>query len=190
LSQVFSPVLKRENTAVLARETHKEVVTTIEEKTPIAITPEKRKARPYLKYAAIAIIALTFGGFGMSYYSNTVETHNKIAQEEANLKLESQIQEATFVIRNPLPTLTLTVEKKTGNYHIVAGAYRVEANSDKKVNQLLDKGYNARRIGKNKFGLHQVVYASYETRSEALKALWAIKSNDNRDAWLLVKKLD
>jgi len=189
LSQVFSPVLTREETTV-KREVYKEEVNAIEEKAPITISPEKRKARPYLKYAAVAFIALTLGGLGMSYYGNTVENHNKIAQEEANLQLESKIQEATFVINNPLPTLTLNVEKKTGNYHIVAGAYRIETNSTKKVNQLIDKGYNARKIGVNKFGLHQVVYSSYETRSEALDALWTIKNNDNRDAWLLVKKLN
>lgn len=190
LSQVFSPVVTRVNT-VIDRETYKEEVNSIEEKTPIAITPEKRKARPYLKYAAIALIALTLGGLGMSgYYVNTIETHNKIAQQEANSQLESKIQEATFVISNPMPTLILNIEKQTGNYHVVAGAYRIEDNSTKKVNQLLDKGYNARKIGKNKFGLHQVVYSSYESRSEALKALWTIKSNDNRAAWLLVKKLN
>ena len=190
LSQVFSPVIPRE-TVVVQREVYKEEVTAIEEKTPIAITSEKRKARPYLKYAAVALIALTLGGLGMSgYYINSIESHNKIAQQEANSQLESKIQEATFVISNPLPTLTLNVEKQTGNYHIIAGAYRIEENSTKKVNQLLDKGYSARKIGKNKFGLHQVAYSSYETRSEALKALWTIKSNDNRSAWLLVKKLN
>ncbi len=190
LSQVFSPLITREE-PVLIRETLKEEVKVIEEKTPITITPEKRKARPYLKYAAVALIALTLGGLGMSgYYVNTIETHNKIAQQEANSQLESKIQKATFVISNPLPTLTLNIEKQTGNYHVVAGAYRIEENSTKKVNQLLNKGYSARKIGVNKFGLHQVVYSSYESRSEALKALWSIKSNDNRDAWLLVKKLN
>ena len=190
LSQVFSPIVTREEPIIVARETYKEDVKIIEEKTPIAITPEKRKARPYLKYAALALIALTLGGIAMSgYYVNSIETHNKNAQQEANSQLESKIQEATFVISNPLPTLTLNVEKQTGNYHIVAGAYRIEGNSTKKVNQLINKGYSARKIGKNKYGLHEVVYSSYETRSEALKALWDIKRNDNREAWLLVKKL-
>ncbi len=190
LSQVFSPIISREK-PIMVRETHKEKVIAIEKQTPIAITPEKRKTKPYLKYAAVALIVLTLGGLGGSkYYVDSIETHNKIAQQEANLQLESKIQEATFVINNPLPTLTLNIEKQTGNYHVVAGAYRVEENSTKKVNELIDKGYSARKIGKNKFGLHQVVYSSYKTRSEALEELWAIRNNDNSNAWLLVKKLN
>lgn len=180
------------------RETHKEVVNDIEEAIPLTITPEARsvkdnaaKRRPYLKYAAIALVALTVAGFtGSKYYTNQVETHNQIAQEEANLQLDARVQEATFVIENPLPAATLTVEKPTGNYHIVAGAFRVEANSDKKVEQLRTQGYKARKIGKNRYGLHEVVYSSHTDRLEALKALRSIKRSHNREAWLLVKALD
>jgi len=183
LSQFVSPSV--------TREVYKEEVEELEKVIPITITPEKRKSKPYLKYAAIAVIALTIGGFGASnYYIGQIESHNQLAQEEAHEQLEQRIQQATFIIDNPLPAISLNVEKQSGRYHIVAGAFRVEANSDKKVGQLQRKGYNARKIGKNKYGLHQVVYSSYESRSEALKALRQIRYNHNRDAWLLVKKLD
>ena len=46
------------------------------------------------------------------------------------------------------------------------------------------------KLGANKYGLHQVVYASFETRLEARKALQNIKSTHNTSAWLLAKKLD
>jgi hypothetical protein len=85
-----------------------------------------------------------------------------------------------------LPAATLNIEKQSGNYHIVAGAFRVEANSDKKVKQLQALGYKARKIGVNKYGLHEVVYASYSDRLEALKALRVIKKENNKDAWLKV----
>ena len=76
LSQFVSPNVNRE--------VYKKEVEKIEKVIPIAVTPERRKARPYLKYAAVAIIALTLGGFGMSnYYVNDIEAHNRIAQEEA-----------------------------------------------------------------------------------------------------------
>ncbi|WP_452220591.1 HU domain-containing protein [Lacinutrix salivirga] len=183
LSQFVSPSV--------TREVYKEEVETIEKEIPIAFTPEKRKTRPYLKYAAVALIALTLGGFGVgNYYVNTINTHNQIAQEEANEQLEGKIQEATFVISNPLPAMTLQVEKQVGNYHIVAGAFRVEANSENKVNQLITEGFNARKIGANKFGLHQVVYASYTDRNEAINALRSIRSTSNPKAWLLVKDLN
>ncbi len=176
----------------ITREVYKEEVKAIEEVIPLVVTPEKRKSRSYLKYAAIALVALTIGGFTASnYYVNQIETHNQLAQEEANQQLEHKVQEATFVIDNPLPAATLSVEQKqTGNYHIVAGAFRMEANSDKKVNQLRTQGYKARKIGANKYGLHEVVYASYSDRLEALQALRQIKHEHNRDAWLLVKALD
>jgi len=183
LSQFMSPSV--------TREVYKEEVEALEEVIPITLTPEKRSAKPFLKYAAIALIALTIGGFTASnYYVNQIEAHNQLALEEANEQLEQKIQKATFVIDNPLPTVKLTVDKQSGRYHIIAGAFRVEANSDKKVRQLQDKGYKARKIGKNKYGLHQVVYSSYNNRFEALKALRKIRYNHNSDAWLLVKKLD
>ncbi|MFC4722932.1 SPOR domain-containing protein [Geojedonia litorea] len=175
----------------IAREVHKEKVVTIEKSVPVTITPEKRKSRPYLKYASVALIALTLGGFTASnYYVNQIEAQNQIAQEEANHQLDNKVQEATFVISNPLPAATLSIEKQSGNYHIVAGAFRVEANSDKKVKELQSLGYKARKIGANKYGLHEVVYASYSDRSEALQALRDVKREHNSEAWLLVKALD
>ena len=81
-------------------------------------------------------------------------------------------------------------KKQTGNYHVVARAFRVEANSDKKVNQLRELGYKARKIGKNRYGLHDVVYSSYDNRADAQRALFNIRLEHNQDAWLLIKKLD
>jgi len=183
LSQFVSPSVNRE--------VYKETVQEIEKVVPIAVTPEKRNSRSYLKYAAVAVVALTLGGFVASnYYVNNINTQNQIAQEKANQQLESKIQEATFVIENPLPAVTLNVKKQTGNYHIIAGAFRIEANSNKKLEELKALGYDARKIGQNKYGLHEVVYASYEDRLEALKALREVKRNHNPAAWLLVKELD
>ena len=175
----------------ITREVYKEEVEELEKVIPITLTPETRKTRPYLKYAAIALIALTIGGFTASnYYVNQIANDNEIAQDEANKQLDAKVQEATFVIDNPLPAATLTVEKITGNYHIVAGAFRVEANSDKKVGQLRNQGFKARKIGVNRYGLHEVVYSSHTDRIEALKALRLIKRTHNREAWLLVKTLE
>ena len=178
--------------ANITREVYKEEVEDIEKVIPLTVTPEKRKSGSYLRYAAIALIALTIGSFTASrYYTNQIDAHNQLAQEEANEQLDAKIQEATFVIDSPLPAATLAIEQKpTGSYHIVAGAFRVEANSIKKVNQLKAQGYKARKIGVNKYGLHEVVYASFEDRIEALQALRQIKREHNRDAWLLVKQLD
>jgi len=182
LSQFVSPSV--------TREVYKKEVEQIEKVIPLTVSPEKRKNRPYLKYAAVALIALTLGGFAASnFYVNQIETHNQLAQEEAIKQLDTKIQQATFSL-NPLPAITLNVTKQTGNYHIVAGAFRVEENCNKIISKLKKDGFNARKIGINKYGLHEVVYSSHETGKEALKAVRKIRKSHNKDAWILVKKLD
>lgn len=160
-----------------------------EAKAPLVLNPEKRSSKPFLKYAAVGILAIGISGFtGMNIYTNQVNEHNLAEQQKAASQLESQIQQATFVISNPLPPVTLKVAKQSGKYHIVAGAFRLEENAAKKVQQLKQEGYKARQIGANRFGLHQVVYSSYENRLEALKELRKVK-NSNPAAWLLVQDL-
>ena len=164
---------------------------TSEETTSTTVSKENRKTKPPVwRYAAVGVIAIGLAGFlGANYYSNDIKQHNIAEQQKAEKQIESQIQEATFVISNPLPEVTFKVARESGNYHIVAGAFREKENAAKKVIQLQDKGFNAREIGANKYGLHQVIYSSYEDRLEALKALRTIKSNENREAWLLVEEL-
>lgn len=183
LSSFSSPEIKRE--------AYRKTVESLEENSPIAFTPEKRKNRNWMKYAAVAVVALTVGGFLTSkYYLGQIEQHNIMAEQEAQQQLESRIQEATFVIENPLPAVTLELDRQSGKYHVVAGAFRVEANCDKKLEELRELGYSARRIGTNRFGLHQVVYSSFESRDEAQRALYEIRRNHNKDAWLLIQELD
>ena len=180
LSQIVTPTVNRE--------VYKQETKAIKKVIPIAVTPEKHTSKPYFKYAAIALIAI--GCFGASkFYVNHIKQHNQLAQEEATQQLDAKIQQATFNL-NPFPAITLNVTKQTGNYHIVAGAFRIEENCNKKVKQLKATGFNARKIGANKYGLHQVVYSSFKTRAEAKQALINIKKTHNKEAWLLAKKLD
>lgn len=176
-------------TGKVQREVYKEQVEGLEEKAPINFTPERR-IPSFLKYAAVAVVALGLGGVaGLNIYSHQVTEHNLAEQQEAQNQLLEQIQQATFVIDNPLPAVTFNVEKQDGNYHIVAGAFRVEENAQKKVDELRADGYKARLIGANKFGLHQVVYGSLEKRVDALKMLREVKQT-NSGAWLLVEELN
>ena len=192
LGQYTSPAISRTlyNEPVVATitEDSEEEETVI----PIAVATQPNKSyRHYLKYAAVAVLALTVGGFMASnYYEGQIDTHNQMAEAEAQDALNNKLQEATFVIENPLPAVTLNVTNQSCNYHIVAGAFRLEENSNKKLQELQDLGFHARKIGTNRYGLHQVVYASYETRSEAERALFGIKQSHNKDAWLLIENLD
>jgi len=173
----------------VSREVLKQQVADLEEKAPILFTPERRNSVPYLKYAAIGLLALGLSGFtGLKLYSDQVSNHNIAEQQTAESQLQQRIQEATFIIDNPLPEITFTVTNQSGNYHIVAGAFRVEENAHQKVEELRTDGYKARYIGENKYGLHQVVYSSYKTRRDAINALYSIQKT-NEGSWLLVQEL-
>src|SRR5690606_36716098 len=157
LSSFVSPAISRE-------EMKKDIVE-LEDKVPIAFTPERRKNPSYLKYAAIALLALSVGTVGYRYLNLQSLENMQMVQTQAQQQVEKNIQQATFFDSSPLqmPSVTLTVKKEPLKYHIVAGAFRVEENADKKVAQLQQQGYKASRIGKNKYGLHQVTYASFAT---------------------------
>lgn len=171
----------------ILREENRKRVIALEEK---AVSSGKRTSRPYLKYAAVGIIALGLSGFaGLNFYSNSITEHNLAEQLEANSQLEDQIQKATFVIESPLPAVTLKVAKQEGNYHIVAGAFRMEENADEKVEQLQKEGFPARKIEENQYGLHPVLFSSHTTKREAINTLWKIKRENNPGAWLLVKEI-
>ena len=179
----------------VTREVLKEAVTELEDKIPFIITPEERKKsnfRPYLKYAAIILLALSTGLTGFRFYSETA-TNQQLAREDAQEVISKNIQEATFFNADPmvLPTLNLEVTKKaTGRqHHIIAGAFRVRQNAEKKVNQLRRRGFtDASYLGVNACGLHQVTFASFTDPKEALTSLRRIKRTVSADAWLLSTK--
>ncbi|MCB0457024.1 MAG: SPOR domain-containing protein [Flavobacteriaceae bacterium] len=156
----------------------------------VALKPEKGKvAIPYMRYAAVGLLAITLGSLsGLKIYENQVEKYNFAEKQKADALVENQIQEATFVI-DAFPPLTLSIPKEKGKYHLVAGAFRVEENALNKVQQLQEKGFSAKLLGVNKYGLHQVIYNSYQDRLEAIKALQQIQLSENKEAWLLVQDL-
>jgi cell division protein FtsN len=107
--------------------------------------------------------------------------------EQQDIKT-NQIQQATFVIDTPLPTIKLETSVFPKNYFVIAGAFRNENNAIKKVKELKTKGFNAQVVGKNKYDLTQVAFDSYSDLDEANLALQNIKSTVLKDAWLLVKE--
>ena len=174
------------------REMVKDVVFA-DENIAIAFIPERRKSYSYLKYAAIFVLTIGItGGIAYKLYDNYL---NRIAQEtlivETNVqkKVNQKIQKATFFIENPLPTVTLTVANAKMNYHVVAGAFRQEANAEKIFESLNKLGYKARRIAPNKHGLFPVLYGSFSTYAEAQKAMDSIQKVHNHEAWLLIEEL-
>ena len=151
---------------------------------------KKSNFSSFTKYAAVLIIGFLLSG--LVYNNELTETNQKniIAYQEANSLIEEKIQKATFVIESPLPLVKMFVKENIGVFHVVAGSFSVEANSFTRLNQLKSKGYNARKIGQNKFGLFQVAYSSFDNRFEADRALTEIRLSDNQAAWILNKEIN
>lgn len=183
----------------VTREVLKEEVEAIEEKIPFIISPEKREKtrfRPYLKYAAILLLAISAGFTGYQVFNNGFQSH-QVVREDAKKEVERQIQEATFFNTAPLELPTVSVDAvstaavkvdEAAKHHIVAGAFRVKANADRKIASLQSKGYKAAYYGTNAYGLHVVTYDRFTNPKEALTELRRIKRSESKDAWLLSEK--
>lgn len=166
------------------------VIEVVKEK-ETAVVAITRSSIPVWRYAAIGLIALGLSSMGgLFVYNSQVEQHNLTEKQKANALVENQIQQATFIVNPPLPSLSVSVKKPVGSFHIVAGAFRMEENAFTKIDQLKDMGYPARLLGVNRHGLHQVVYNSFENREDALVELRKVQRAENPDAWLLVQEID
>lgn len=151
----------------------------------IAISQKRSTSSSLLKYAAAAAVIITLGFAGHNVYQNNQQQIEFAKKEKA---LEKKIQMATFEISNPLPTIELNVTKKIATpYHVVAGSFQFPENAQKKIAQLAKKGYKAKIIGHNEWGLTQVAYQSFADRNEAINYLYKIKKTESKDAWLLTK---
>lgn len=185
LSSFVSPAVKRE--------AYKQAVETIEEKAPIAFTPEKRSGYKALKYAALVTLSLGLTGvLGYKLYDNylmQVEQETLLVQSNVQKKINQRIQEATFFIENPLPSVTLTVPNEKMPYHVVAGVFRIESNAENAYQALLKLGFKAKRLPANKHGMFPVLYGSYASYTEAQGTMKDIQKLDNKEAWLLIEEL-
>jgi len=152
---------------------------------------KKSEKKSYLKYAAVGIVAISLASFaGLYQYNNYLISHNDSEAQKAETLLQQRIQNAEFNYNlSELPLLTEKIETVKPKYHIVAGAFRVQSNAAKKIELLKAKGYDARMIDRNAYGLYQVAFASYTDKSSALVQLRKIKSIENPQAWLYVKQL-
>lgn len=189
LTTYVSPMIKRE---ILNQIEEKQQVAIAEDKEVIEFIPERRFFN-YLKYAAVFVISAGIIGasayFGNDYYQNKIQQETLIVQTNVQKKVNQKIQEATFFISSPIPSVTLTVKSDKLPYHVVAGAFRKEANAEKIYKRLVKMGYEARRIAPNKSGLYPVLYGSFSSYSEAEKEMRKVQKIDNPEAWLLIEEL-
>lgn len=166
----------------------KSSVKTVKEPEITKVVPMVEKKAPnYLKYAAIFVIGLSAIGFAGKYYQSHLNEKQLVEAQKRQDLMEEKIENATFVISKPLPTLNLELETSRKSFHVIAGAFRFPENANRKVNQLLQEGYDARILGINRWNLTIVSYGSFSSRDEALENLSQIKKNVAKDSWLLIQ---
>jgi nucleoid DNA-binding protein len=192
LTSFVSPVVKRE-IEFTKPEITPELAIVAEEKPLFNFVPETRKTNPYLKYAAIFILGVgATGSIGYPLYQNQIASETVLVETAVQKQVQNKIQQATFFIQSPMPAVTLSLKSNKETkmpYHIVAGAFRSEANAEKRYNQLIAKGFKARVLGINKNGLYPVLYGSYISFAEAENEKKEIIETDNPEAWILIQSL-
>lgn len=155
----------------------------------VEITKSTRRSS-YLKYAAALITGLGIFGFVLdNHYQEKIIAESQLVRLDVQKDVEKKIQEATFFIKTPLPTVKLNVAKGSAPYHIVAGAFRNEDNAQRIFEKLVQEGYEARRLPINRYGLHPVLFGSYTSYKDAENALKMIHKGKSKEAWILIQEL-
>ena len=191
-----SPEIARENqiqTEIASEvatqiETPVSVDTILEDETPVIPLNGKNRTKTWMKYAAAVAIFASAGTYGYKmYFDYTIEQQTSIVEKTVQEKINQKLQEATFVIPNPINAVDLTLEAThTEKYHVVAGAFRSKQNALKAMNDLISKGFEAHLLTENKYGLIPVAFGSFSNLTEAQNLKIQIKAKDSVDAWLLI----
>lgn len=160
----------------------------LEEETPVISLVQHKSNTNWLKYAAAIAVFSTAGTYGYKmYYDYTIDQKTILVEKAVQEKVNQKLQEATFVLPNPMAAVDLTLEEKpNAKYHVVAGAYRSEQNANKAMKELISQGFEAHILTKNKYGLIPVAFGSYSNLKEAQQLKLQIKAKDSVDAWLLI----
>jgi hypothetical protein len=169
-------------------ETPVSVDTTEEAETPVIPLNGKNRTKNWMKYAAAVAIFASAGTYGYKmYFDYTIEQQTSIVEKTVQEKINQKLQEATFVIPNPINAVDLTLEAShTEKYHVVAGAFRSKQNAINAMNDLISKGFEAHLLKENKYGLIPVAFGSFSNLTEAQNLKIQIKAKDSVDAWLLI----
>ena len=188
LSGFNSPEIIRENQTQNTTETISIPQTIAENETPVIPLVQTKPNTNWLKYAAAIAVFSTVGTYGFKmYYDYTIDQKTILVEKSVQEKINQKLQEATFVLPNPMAAVDLTLEEKpNAKYHVVAGAYRSEQNAEKARKQLVSQGFEAHLLTKNKYGLIPVAFGSYSNLKEAQNLKHKIKAKDSIDAWLLI----
>jgi len=123
---------------------------------------------------------------GRNLAENSNETIDETEFEESENILVKEL-----AAEEPLPPVAkeeiVVHVKPASQYYIIAGSFSEESNAKKLIDNLLKKGFSAQIIDTNKNGMYRVAYFGIENFTEAKQKLYAIRNEDNPEAWILKK---
>jgi len=181
LSTLVSPSIKRE--------VIEHVFDNVIEEEVIQFISNGNVGKTYLKYAAIIVLSLSFSGIiGINLYQDKVASDTLIVEKEVQQQVQNKIQEATFVIGNPLSSVSLSMNEKDKPYHVVAGSFRLKKNAKEVLLDLTKKGYKAKMLEPNSNGFFPVIYGSFSSLEEAESIKSDIQKSENSKAWILIEQ--
>lgn len=190
LTSLVAPVIKREVLNQITTEEQVIAIDSEEEEIPVVVLSKATTSTPYLKYAAVLILALSVtGSIGYKLFQDKIASDTLLVETAVQKKVQNKIQEATFFIETPLPAVSSDLTEDKMPYHVVAGAFRLEENAENILKELNNKGYNAKRLPQNDHGLYPVIYGSFPSYTAAHEAKLSIQKKDNPKAWLLIEEL-
>lgn len=155
----------------------------------VALETPHTNSGSWVRYAAVGAVLLGLSYAGFSGYVEQAEKDAIVVDQMAEELVDAKIESASFLISDPLPKINISVAPLERKYHVVAGAFRISENADKRVAQLKRKGFDAKRIGVNKYGLHNVAFSSFVERNDAINELNKLRALGFDEAWLFTGKL-
>ena len=147
-----------------------------------------------MRYAAIILLLIGISSISYSSFDD-YQTEQKLESvANAQKQILKNVQTATFdlgeyaKINIPIKKNIIPAKSNSIYYSVIAGSFRSMENANKKLNSLIELGYQASYTSVNPKGLHRVAYARLQNRNEAVKLIATIKKEKGNDAWLLIEK--
>ena len=147
-----------------------------------------------MRYAAIILLLIGISSISYSSFDD-YQTEQKLESvANAQKQILKNVQTATFdlgeyaKINIPVKKNIISAKSNSIYYSVIAGSFRSMENANKKLNSLIELGYQASFTSVNPKGLHRVAYARLQNRNEAVKLIATIKKEKGNDAWLLIEK--
>lgn len=100
---------------------------------------------------------------------------------------EPEISETEKVTAKEIVAEKIVAKHSLKQYYIIAGSFSSADNAHKLVAELKAKGYNATLADTSSSNMFRVAYESVDGLEPAKEKLYAIRQEDNPDAWILRK---